>query len=80
MVKRQMKFTLPTELITEPLVYNLSQEFGLMANVQRANFNMTDNRGWVVLELDGSDEDIQRGLEWVTGKGVEVEAVEAGVP
>jgi len=29
-----------------------------------------------VLDLEGSDEDIERGLAWVTAKGVEVEKVD----
>ncbi|MCK4963866.1 MAG: NIL domain-containing protein [Dehalococcoidia bacterium] len=38
---------------------------------------MAGECGWVVLELEGSDEDIEQGLAWVTAKGVEVETVDS---
>jgi hypothetical protein len=30
----------------------------------------------VELEMEGSDEDIEQGLAWVTAKGVEVETID----
>jgi len=77
MAKRQLKLTFPPELVTEPVVYNLGQDFRVVTNIRRAD--ITDERGWVVLELEGSDEDIEQGVSWVTAKGVEVEAVESEV-
>ena len=71
MTKRQMKLCFPPELVTEPVVYSLGQEFSLAASVRRAD--IADGRGWVVLELEGSDENLDRGLEWVTARGIEVE-------
>ena len=36
---------------------------------------LLEDRGWVVLELDGPVEEIERGLEWVAAKGVRVDPV-----
>jgi hypothetical protein len=44
-----------------------------VTNICRAD--IAGEYGWVVLELEGSDEDIEQGLAWVTAKGVEVETV-----
>jgi len=33
---------------------------------------LTADRGWIVLELDGKEEDIEAGITWVTSKGVRV--------
>ena len=74
MAKRQMKFIFPPELVTEPLIYNLGHDFRVVTNIRRAD--ITEDRGWVLLELEGSDEDIEQGLAWVTAKGVGVESVE----
>ena len=74
MTKRRLKFTFPPELVTEPVIYNLSQDFRVATNICRAD--ITDDRGWVVLEMDGTDEDIEQGLAWVTAKGVKVDTVE----
>jgi hypothetical protein len=71
MVKRRVKFTFPPELIKEPIIYNLGQQFKVVTNIRRADIN--GDKGWVVLELEGEGEDIERGIVWVTGKGVRVD-------
>ena len=73
MVKRQVMFTFPEELIKEPIIYNLSQQFRVVTNIRRAD--VTEDRGWVVLELEGEEEDIEQGIAWVTSKGVRVDPV-----
>jgi ABC-type methionine transport system ATPase subunit len=78
MSKRQLKLYFSTKLVTKPVIYDLNRDYGVTANIQRAG--VTDNRVWVMLELDGSDDDIEKGLEWMTSSGVEVETVAAGVP
>jgi len=75
MAKRRLKFTFPPELVTEPVVYYLGHDFRVVTNIRRAD--VTDERGWVVLEMEGSEEDIEQGLAWVAAKGVEVEPMES---
>lgn len=75
MTKRQMKLTFPPELVTAPLIYNLVQDYRITTNIHRAD--IAGEQGWVVLEMEGSDEDIERGLAWVMSKGVEVEAIDS---
>ena len=70
MVKRRVMFTFTSELITEPIIYNLGQQFRLVTIIHRAD--LTEDRGWMVLELDGKEEDIEAGITWVTSKGVRV--------
>lgn len=73
MAKRQVMFTFPQALIKEPIIYNLGLEFSVVTNVRRAD--ITEDKGWVVLELEGDEGDIERGIAWVTGKGVRVDPV-----
>ena len=73
MVKRAVRFTFPPELIKEPIIYNLGQQFKVVSNIRRADVN--GDKGWVVLELEGEGKDIERGIAWVTGKGVRVDPV-----
>lgn len=73
MAKQRVKFTFPQELITLPIIYELGKQFNIVTNVRRAD--VTEDRGWVVLELDGPIEEIERGLEWVSAKGVRVDPV-----
>ena len=70
MAKRRVMFTFSSEVITEPIIYNLGQQFRLITNILRAD--LTADRGWIVLELDGKDEDIEAGIAWATSRGVRV--------
>ena len=74
MAKRRLKFTFPSELVTEPMIYNLGHDFRVVTNICRAD--ITEDRGWVVLDMEGADEDIEQGLAWVTAKGVTVDLIE----
>jgi ABC-type methionine transport system ATPase subunit len=73
MAKRQIMFTFPQELIKEPIIYNLGQQFKVVTNIRRAD--VSENKGWVVLELEGEEKDIEEGIAWVTSKGVRVDPV-----
>ncbi len=70
MAKRRVMFTFSSEVITEPIIYNLGQQFRLITNILRAD--LTEDRGYIVLELDGKEEDIEAGIAWATSKGVRV--------
>ncbi len=77
MARQRVKFTFPQELITEPLIYKLGTEFQLVTNIRRAD--VTADRGWVILELDGEPSEIERGIAWMTSKGVRVDPVEGDI-
>ncbi len=77
MAKRQVMFTFPQELIREPIIYSLGQQFKIVTNIRRAD--ITENRGWVMLELEGEERDIEQGIAWVTSKGVRVDPVAGDV-
>jgi hypothetical protein len=77
MAKQRVKFTFPQELITLPIIYQLGKSFNLVTNIRRAD--VTEDRGWVVLELDGDLPEIERSIEWVTSKGVRVDPVEGDI-
>ncbi len=73
MAKKQVMFTFPQELIKEPIIYNLSHQFKVVTNIRRAD--ISEDKGWVVLELEGEEEEIEQGINWVTSKGVRVDPV-----
>ena len=73
MVKRRVMFTFPQELIGEPIIHNLGQQFQVVTNIRRAD--VSESKGWVVLELEGEDNDIEQGIAWVITKGVRVDPV-----
>ena len=73
MTKRQVMFTFPAELIREPIIFNLGLQFKVTPNIRRAD--ISENKGWVVLELEGEEKDIEAGIAWVISKGVRVDPV-----
>ena len=77
MGKQRVKFTFPTEMVKEPIIYRLGRDFKIVTNIRRAD--VREDMGWVVLELDGDDAEIVRGLEWVGSTGVRVDPVSGDV-
>ncbi|MCH7835566.1 MAG: NIL domain-containing protein [Chloroflexi bacterium] len=73
MAKQRFKFTFAEELIKEPIIWQLGRDFDLVTNIRRAD--VTEDRGWVVLELEGEMEEIERGVKWVVERGVRVDPV-----
>jgi len=77
MSKQRVKFTFPQDLITIPVIYELGKEFSIITNIRRAD--VTEDRGWVILELEGELPEIERGLAWVATQGVRVDPVQGDI-
>ncbi len=73
MAKRRVMFTFPSKLITHPVIYTLGHNYKLVTNIRRAD--VTENRGWVVLELEGDNAEIDKGIAWAVSQGVRVDPV-----
>ncbi|MBA7598437.1 hypothetical protein ES703_05453 [subsurface metagenome] len=74
MSKRRVIFTFNEEQIRDPLIHNLGQQFNLITNIRRAD--LSEDKGWIVLELEGDEDDIEQGIAWVTSKGVRIDPVD----
>ncbi len=74
MAKLRVKFTFPQELIREPIIWEVAKRFDLVTNIRRAD--VTAEVAWAILELEGEQADIERGVNWVSDKGVRVDPVE----
>ena len=74
---KRVKFTFPENLIQEPLIYNLGHEFRVITNVRMAD--VEESTGWVVLELEGDADEIERSLAWAQSKGVRIDPVTGDV-
>ena len=69
----RIKFTFVEQLIKEPIIWKLAKEFNIITNIRRAD--VTDERGWVILELEGEQDEIERGIDWVREQNVRVDPV-----
>jgi ABC-type methionine transport system ATPase subunit len=61
----------PSELLSEPVIFNLGMQYGLVTNICSANIN--EDRGWVIIEIEGQENDIDDGIAWVSSRGIRVE-------
>ncbi len=68
--------TYPTELITKPVIWQLSNKFKVVTNVRQASVNK--DIGIVCLQLEGVREEIKKSVAWLEKHGIEVEPVEIG--
>ncbi len=77
MAKARVKFTYPTDLINQPVIYNMGVKFHVITNIRRAN--VTRDRGWVVLEITGEADQVERAIQWAREQGVRVDPIEGDV-
>ena len=73
MALKRVRFTFPENLIQEPLIYNLGHEFRVITNVRMADVD--EKTGWVLLELEGDADEVERSIAWAMAKGVRVDPV-----
>lgn len=77
MASRKLHMTFPEHLITEPVIYNLGKQFDVITNIRRAN--VEERVGWVILELEGQDGEIDRAVDYAKELGVEVSEIKGDV-
>ena len=73
MAKRMVKLTFPKDLIKRPVTFEMAKKFDIMPNIRRAK--ITEEIGEIVLELDGKEQDLEKGVEYLKKRGVIVEPI-----
>jgi ABC-type methionine transport system ATPase subunit len=76
-MKTRVKLTFPQNLIKEPVIFTMAKQFDIMPNIRRAR--VTETIGEMVLELEGMDDNLEKGIESLKQQGVEVELVEGDI-
>ena len=71
MAKRRVMLSYTSETIAEPIIYTIGQQFNLAVNIRQAD--LAEDRGWIVVEFEGNEDDIESGLDWVISRGVRVD-------
>ena len=74
MARRRLKLIFGPSLVKEPVIYQLGKQFAIVTNIRRAD--VTRDQGWVLLEVSGEPEELDRGVEFLESKGVKVELAE----
>ena len=73
MAKRRVRLFFSTKLITEPIVYLMGKKFDVVTNIRGGE--ISGDAGWLYIELDGEDDEIDRAVEWAIDTGVRVDPV-----
>jgi L-aspartate semialdehyde sulfurtransferase ferredoxin len=74
MARRRLKLIFGPSLVKEPVIYQLGRKFEIVTNIRRAD--VTKDQGWVLLEVSGEDEELDKGVEFMESRGVKVEPAE----
>jgi ABC-type methionine transport system ATPase subunit len=74
MGRRRLKLIFGPDMVKEPVIYQLGKKFEIVTNIRRAD--VTRDQGWVLLEISGEAEELDRGVSYLESCGVKVEQAE----
>ncbi len=74
MGRRRLKLIFGPDMVKEPVIYQLGKRFEIVTNIRRAD--VTRDQGWVLLEISGEPEELDRGVSYLESCGVKVEQAE----
>ncbi|MBI4825911.1 MAG: NIL domain-containing protein [Nitrospirae bacterium] len=76
-MKRRVRLTFPQHLIQEPVIFMMAKDFNILPSIRRAR--VTDTVGEMVLELNGEENDLSNGIDYLREQGIDVELVEGDI-
>src|SRR5450759_96260 len=77
MGRRRLKRIFGAAMVNEPVTYQLGEQVAVVTNSRRAD--VTREQGWVLLEITGEAEELDRGVAYLEARGVKVEPAEGGL-
>jgi ABC-type methionine transport system ATPase subunit len=76
-MKQRVKLTFPQHLIKEPVIFMMARKYDVMPNIRRARVG--GNIGEMDLVLEGTEENLIKGLQFLREQGISVELAEGDV-
>ena len=73
MAKRMVHLIFPQRLIKKPVIYTMALKHHVVPNLRRAK--VTETVGEVVLELEGTRENLEKGVKFLVRQGIHVDPV-----
>ena len=67
----------PEDKIKEPIIYLLVKKFEVITNIRGAN--VSNEMGLLALEMEGTQQEIDRAVAWLRAQGIRVEPIEKNV-
>ncbi len=72
-----MFVSFPETLVDRPMIYEVVTRFDVVPNIRRANVEA--HSGWVILELSGTDEQLDAAIAYLEETGCTVNRMEGDV-
>lgn len=69
-IKKTIRFEFNQEIVQTPLLYQLNREFDVVINIRGAS--ITEEGGFMALELEGEDAEVERVVGYLKERGIEV--------
>ena len=73
LTKKRITLVFPPTQITQPAVFMMAKKFDVMPNIRKAR--VTESVGEMMLELEGTEENLQKGIKFLESRGIKVEPV-----
>ncbi|MCK4801812.1 MAG: NIL domain-containing protein [Anaerolineales bacterium] len=70
MPNQSVRLIFPTSLHDEPIINRLLRRYSYTVNILRAN--VTEEQGWMDIQISGKAVDIEESFSWLREQGVEV--------
>jgi len=77
-VSRRIVLRFSPSITGQAVVYHLARDFDLTFNILKASVSPGEE-GLLVMELGGSEEDYDRGIQYLTETGVEIQSLSQDV-
>jgi ABC-type methionine transport system ATPase subunit len=77
MMKKRVRLTFPQHLIKEPVIFKMAKKYDVMPNIRRAR--VTETVGEMILELEGTEKNLVKGIKSLKDQGILVELIEGDI-
>ena len=76
-MNKRVRLTFPQHLIKEPVIFKMAKEYDVMPNIMSAQ--VIGTVGKMELELEGTEENLEKGLQSLRDQGINVELIEGDI-
>ncbi len=73
----RLHLTFPRESIAEPVMCHVARKFEVVYSIRRANVEA--ETGWMDLQIEGEEAEIERAIAYLQERGVRVDPIEGDI-
>jgi len=66
-----VRLTFRGDSLNDPVIYRMGQDYKVVTNIRRADVG--EDTGWLEMDLDGEQAEIDRALEYCRSRGIGVQ-------